>query len=73
MTAINFPDSPTINDIYTVDGRSWRWTGSVWESVTATVSGPTGPAGPTGPTGPSGGPTGPTGPRDPLIASILYK
>lgn len=42
---IDFPNSPTINDIYTVDGRSWRWTGSVWESVTVTISGPTGPAG----------------------------
>jgi hypothetical protein len=43
---IDFPDSPSVNDIYTVGTRSWRWTGSVWESVT--VEGPTGPTGPSG-------------------------
>ena len=57
---IDFPNSPSVNDVYTVDGRSWRWTGSVWESVTATVAGPTGPA-------------GTNGTADPTILSILYK
>jgi hypothetical protein len=33
MTAINFPDSPSVNDTYAVGGRAWRWTGAVWESV----------------------------------------
>jgi hypothetical protein len=33
MAAINFPDSPTVNDEFTVDGRTWKWTGTVWEFV----------------------------------------
>jgi hypothetical protein len=33
MAAINFPDSPTVNDEFTVDGRTWKWTGVVWEFV----------------------------------------
>jgi hypothetical protein len=58
MAVIDFPDSPSVEDTYTVGDRTWRWTGAVWESV------PTpGPTGPTGPAGPQGdiGPTGPTG------------
>lgn len=54
---IDFPNSPSVNDVYTVDGRSWRWTGSVWESVTVTVVGP----------------AGANGTADPTILSILYK
>jgi hypothetical protein len=48
MTSINFPDTPAVNDIYTVGIRSWIWTGVVWESVAAP-----GPVGPTGPQGDS--------------------
>jgi hypothetical protein len=33
MAAINFPDSPTVNDQFSVDGRTWKWTGTVWEFV----------------------------------------
>lgn len=33
MAALNFPDSPTINDEFTVDGRTWKWTGVFWEFV----------------------------------------
>jgi hypothetical protein len=51
MAAIDFPNSPSVNDIHTVGTRSWKWTGSVWESVTVTVSGPTGPAGDNGTNG----------------------
>jgi len=67
---IDFPNSPSVNDVYTVGVRSWVWTGNTWESI-ATIgpigpTGPTGPIGVTGPTGPIGetgdiGPTGPTG------------
>ena len=68
--AIDFPDSPSVNDEFTVDGRTWQWTGSVWKAINVQIIGPTGPTGPageigpTGPTGPTGseGPTGPTGP-----------
>jgi hypothetical protein len=34
---IDFPNSPAVDDTFTVDERSWVWTGSVWESI-ATVS-----------------------------------
>jgi microcystin-dependent protein len=36
---IDFPNTPEVNDIFTVDTRSWKWTGSVWESVTTTAEG----------------------------------
>lgn len=39
--AINFPDSPTINDTHTANNRTWIWTGTVWNLV-----GTIGPAGP---------------------------
>ena len=26
--AVNFPDSPPTNDTYTVDGKTYKWTGS---------------------------------------------
>jgi hypothetical protein len=29
--AIDFPDSPTSNQIYTSGGRSWIWNGSSWD------------------------------------------
>jgi hypothetical protein len=70
---INFPDSPALNDTFTAGGRTWKWDGTVWQSVTAVAAGPTGP---TGAPGTPGGPTGPTGANgatDPLILSILYK
>ena len=37
---VDFPNTPEVDDIFTVDDRSWRWTGSVWESVTTTTEGP---------------------------------
>ena len=50
---INFPNSPSLNQVYTFNGRSWEWTGVAWKAVTAAY-GPTGPTGSTGPTGPTG-------------------
>lgn len=52
MTAIDFPNSPALNDLFTVGLRTWRWNGTFWESVGTT--GPTGPTGPSGPSGPEG-------------------
>lgn len=73
--AIDFPDSPNVNDEFTASGQTWIWNGDFWEAaLTDQVVGPTGPTGPSGvegPTGPTGatgadstvtGPTGPTGP-----------
>lgn len=31
--AINFPNSPAINDLYTFDGRTWIWNGYGWDAV----------------------------------------
>jgi hypothetical protein len=61
MTAIDFPNSPTLNQEFTAGSRTWKWTGVVWEFLGAGSSGPTGPTGSTGPAGPTG-PTGSTGP-----------
>jgi hypothetical protein len=70
MTAINFPNSPTLGEIYIVSNKAWRWSGEVWDLVGSISQGPIGPTGPgstaLGPTGPRGsigfqGPTGPTG------------
>ena len=56
--AIDFPNTPSLNQIYTAGGTSWQWNGLHW-SVVRIATGPTGPTGPTG----SQGPTGPTGPQ----------
>ena len=52
---INFPLSPTLNESYTYNGRTWIWNGTGWELQSGTIGpvGPTGPAGPEGPAGPS--------------------
>jgi hypothetical protein len=52
MPTLNFPDSPDIDDIYSLSDRSWKWTGVVWESVAGL--GPTGPQGPAGVQGEQG-------------------
>ena len=70
MTAIDFPNSPTLGQIYIVSDKAWRWSGQVWDLVGSISEGPIGPTGPAstvpGPTGPRGsvgfqGITGPTG------------
>jgi hypothetical protein len=33
--AINFPNSPTLNDVYSQNGNSWQWDGSSWLSLGA--------------------------------------
>jgi hypothetical protein len=42
MTAINFPDNPEINDIFTVGDITWKWDGLVWKSQGTVVQGPQG-------------------------------
>jgi hypothetical protein len=38
MSAINFPDSPTANELFSAAGRTWKWndTADVWETVAST-------------------------------------
>ena len=33
MPEINFPNTPSLNQVFSVDNRSWKWTGSRWELV----------------------------------------
>lgn len=56
MTAIDFPNSPSLNQQFTVGGTTWSWNGTAWAVVrtSAGATGPTGPTGPTGATGPAG-------------------
>jgi hypothetical protein len=32
MSAIDFPNSPTVNQEFTANGRTWIWDGSVWNA-----------------------------------------
>lgn len=32
MAAINFPDSPSVDDTFTVGTKTWTWNGSYWIS-----------------------------------------
>jgi hypothetical protein len=36
VTAIDFPNSPSVNDTFTVGERTWKWTGSTWDIVVTT-------------------------------------
>lgn len=33
MTAVDFPNSPQVNDTFTVGERTWKWTGTTWDAV----------------------------------------
>ena len=76
MSAIDFPNSPSVNDTHTVGNRVWKWNGTVWEVVRSTVpysTGATGSTGPTGPTGTTGSTvTGPTGSVDYTDANAAF-
>lgn len=59
--AIDFPNSPVTNQVFTSGNRSWIWNGVTWDITPVTVTGPTGPVGPQGTPSTV---TGPTGPRN---------
>ena len=48
MTAIDFPNSPSVNDTHTVGNRVWKWNGTTWDALRTTISYATGATGPTG-------------------------
>ena len=56
MAAIDFPNSPSVNDEFTSGDKTWIWNGTVWNTVTSALgyTGPTGAAGADGATGPTG-------------------
>lgn len=39
MTAIDFPNAPTVGDVFTLDSRSWSWSGTTWNTVAGPASG----------------------------------
>jgi hypothetical protein len=61
--AVDFPNSPVLNQTVVVGNKTYRWTGTSWDQDSSL-----GQAGPTGPTGPIG-PTGPTGPAQTINTS----
>lgn len=56
MSAINFPDNPSVGQVFTVGERTWKWTGYSWDVVVTTqITGPQGPKGDVGEGVPAGG------------------
>jgi hypothetical protein len=45
MPAIDFPNSPTVGQLFIVGDVTWEWTGAVWQGIGTVTAGPTGPAG----------------------------
>lgn len=39
MAALNFPSSPTVDQIYTANGQSFKWDGTSWVSLSSIVGG----------------------------------
>ena len=37
MAAIDFPNSPTLNQIFNSGGKSWRWDGNAWLLIASEV------------------------------------
>jgi hypothetical protein len=54
MTAINFPDTPQVNDTFTAGVITWKWDGTTWKSQGTQIQGPEGPQGDQGPAGEAG-------------------
>lgn len=61
MAAIDFPDNPNVNDVFTSGLQTWVWTGIAWNLIVSPVVGATGPTGPGGAASNVTGPTGATG------------
>jgi len=51
---LNFPDSPSLNQIYTSGSNSWQWDGTVWNAISSSQIGIDGAVGATGATGATG-------------------
>jgi hypothetical protein len=37
MAALNFPAAPSVDDLYTANGSTWKWDGTSWNVVPANV------------------------------------
>lgn len=51
MAALNFPVSPTLNQVYSANGKTYVWNGTSWVNATAGYTGSTGSTGYTGSAG----------------------
>lgn len=38
MAAIDFPNSPALNDTFVAGGYTWKWNGTTWRKVNAGLS-----------------------------------
>ena len=38
MASIDFPNSPSVDDTFEAGGRTWVWNGTVWNTVTTSIS-----------------------------------
>ena len=38
MVAISFPASPSVNDTFTANGKTWQWNGTFWSLVVSGAS-----------------------------------
>ena len=54
MAAIDFPNSPALNDEFTSGNTTWKWDGVSWNTIRTPIVGPTGATGATGATGSTG-------------------
>jgi hypothetical protein len=66
--AIDFPNSPTVNQSFTAGGSTWIWDGIAW-NLQRIATGAQGPQGEVGPQGPAG-PIGPQGTSINVKASV---
>ena len=70
MAALNFPNSPSLNDTHTENGVTFKWNGAAWDRL-----GDIGAQGATGSTGAQGaaGAQGSTGPVAGSSSQVVYK
>ena len=68
---LDFPSLPILNQLYTFNGKTWKWDGAGWISYNIGFGGPIGPTGATGATG-SQGVTGATGGTGATGTSVTY-
>jgi hypothetical protein len=67
MAVIDFPPTPSLNDVYTNGIQTYKWNGIAWRLVRTSAVGPTGPQGPAGSDSTAIGATGPQGPTGPSV------
>lgn len=39
MAAIDFPNTPTLNQTFTSSGRTWKWNGTAWKNIPSPATG----------------------------------